>query len=261
MAAKFAGKIGAEIQFLHVINWSEPETDEKGNKKVVDGDDETVLAKNLIEAEKKMKEWKKSTDESIPHQLIFGPITKSIIDYAEKNIFDLIVMGTKGATGLKSWLSGSDTQFVVRNSTVPVLSLMCDRSDLEIKNLLLVHDFDNDDDKYNMSCIKLLKAINSNFGSTINLLHITKNNETDHQALINKLDNFAVKHEFCRYKSYVHRDSDIEAGVNHFNQMHDMDIIFIGTKIKTGWTRFLESDVAESMVKHTYKPIITFKSK
>jgi nucleotide-binding universal stress UspA family protein len=261
MASKFANKIDAELQFLNVISWSEPELDEKGNKKVVDGDDEIALAKNLIEAETKMKEWKKSTNESIPHQLIFGPVTKSIIDYAEKNLFDLIVMGTKGATGLKSWLSGTDTQFVVRNSSVPVLSLMCDRSELEIKNLLLVHDFDNEDDKYNTSCIKLMKAINSNFGSTINLLHITKNDEKDNEKIINKLNDFAVKHEFCRFKSYIHKDSNLEDGVNHFNQMHDMDIIFIGTKIKSGWKRFLESDVAESMVKHTYKPIITFKSK
>ena len=260
MAKKFADKIGAEVQFLNVISWSEPEVGSDGKKHASEAEDEKVLAANLIASEQKMKEWKKSTDDNIPHQIIFGPVTKSIIDYAEKNLFDLIVMGTKGASGLKAWLSGSDTQHVVRNSKVPVLSLMCDRSDLDVKNLLLVHDFTEGNEKNNPSCIKLIKAINFNFGSTINLLHVADNKKENKEQLLTRMDEFAMRNDFCRHKSHVHYDSNVEAGVTHFNQMNDMDIIFIGTKEKTGWAGFLKSDVAEKLVQHTYKPIITFKS-
>lgn len=44
-----------------------------------------------------------------------------IIRYAEENSVDLIVMSTRGYSGLSRWLLGSVTDRVVRGSTVPVL--------------------------------------------------------------------------------------------------------------------------------------------
>jgi len=46
-----------------------------------------------------------------------------ILDYAETEGIDLIVMGTHGRTGLDRYLIGSVTEKVVRLSDVPVLSV------------------------------------------------------------------------------------------------------------------------------------------
>lgn len=48
-------------------------------------------------------------------------VPDAIIDYAEKNKMDLIVIGTKGRTGLKRFLLGSVAQGVVQHSHCPVL--------------------------------------------------------------------------------------------------------------------------------------------
>ena len=48
-------------------------------------------------------------------------IADAIIDYAANNNTDLIVMGTKGRTGLKRFLIGSVADGVVRHSHCPVL--------------------------------------------------------------------------------------------------------------------------------------------
>jgi nucleotide-binding universal stress UspA family protein len=47
--------------------------------------------------------------------------TDSIINYAEKNNADLIIMGTKGRTGLKKYLLGSVATGVVTHARCPVL--------------------------------------------------------------------------------------------------------------------------------------------
>lgn len=53
--------------------------------------------------------------------LLIGRPAEEIIDYAEKNDIDLIVMGTLGLTGVKRFLIGSVAENVVRHSKVPVL--------------------------------------------------------------------------------------------------------------------------------------------
>jgi nucleotide-binding universal stress UspA family protein len=48
-------------------------------------------------------------------------ITNSIINYAEDKSVDLIVIGTRGRTGIKRFLLGSIAQGVVRHAHCPVL--------------------------------------------------------------------------------------------------------------------------------------------
>jgi nucleotide-binding universal stress UspA family protein len=48
-------------------------------------------------------------------------IADAIINYAANNNIDLIVMGTKGKTGLKMFLIGSVADGVVRHAQCPVL--------------------------------------------------------------------------------------------------------------------------------------------
>ncbi len=48
---------------------------------------------------------------------------RCILEYAEENDIDLIVMGTHGRTGLERYLIGSVTEKVVRLADVPVLTV------------------------------------------------------------------------------------------------------------------------------------------
>lgn len=50
-----------------------------------------------------------------------GKADEKIIDYAEKNHFDLIVMSSHGRSGITRWAMGSVADRVMRNSRVPVL--------------------------------------------------------------------------------------------------------------------------------------------
>jgi nucleotide-binding universal stress UspA family protein len=60
--------------------------------------------------------------ETITTDLLQGKAHQKIVDYAESNDVDLIVMGTHGRTGLGRLLLGSVAENVVRLSPVPVLT-------------------------------------------------------------------------------------------------------------------------------------------
>ncbi|MDD5311479.1 MAG: universal stress protein [Dehalococcoidia bacterium] len=50
-----------------------------------------------------------------------GKIADSLVDYANSNSFDLIIMATHGRSGLARWVVGSIAYKVLHYSTVPVL--------------------------------------------------------------------------------------------------------------------------------------------
>jgi nucleotide-binding universal stress UspA family protein len=52
-----------------------------------------------------------------------GHPADEIINYAEKNSIDLIVMGTLGKSGLDRFLLGSVADKVIRNSKIPVIAV------------------------------------------------------------------------------------------------------------------------------------------
>jgi nucleotide-binding universal stress UspA family protein len=56
----------------------------------------------------------------VPHE--------AICEYVDENAVDLVVMGTRGETGLEHALVGSTTERVVRTADVPVLAVHEDES-------------------------------------------------------------------------------------------------------------------------------------
>ncbi|MFC5970749.1 universal stress protein [Halomarina salina] len=55
-----------------------------------------------------------------------GTPWRTIVDYAEGNDVDLLVMATHGRRGLDRYLLGSVTEKVVRTSTIPVMTVRID---------------------------------------------------------------------------------------------------------------------------------------
>jgi nucleotide-binding universal stress UspA family protein len=55
-----------------------------------------------------------------------GKIADILVDYANNNGFDLIVMATHGRSGLAHWVVGSVADKILHGSTVPVLLIRSD---------------------------------------------------------------------------------------------------------------------------------------
>lgn len=72
-----------------------------------------------------------ATEVRFEHDLLIGDPVKEIVAFAKEKQIDLIVMGSHGATGLLRVLMGSVAEGVVRNATVPVLTLKADAKAIE----------------------------------------------------------------------------------------------------------------------------------
>jgi nucleotide-binding universal stress UspA family protein len=256
MVKKLAEKTDIDIHFIHVLNVPDTVTmNSNGNIETCGEIDVNYVVTQKEIAEQKLNYLKTLYGEQIHTKLVLGKVTDAIIDYAEKHGFDLITMGTKGAWGIKEKIAGTETQMIARRSHVPVLSLMCDRSDLVIQNVLLVHNF-SEHNNQNLSLLhKLIKA----FNTKVHFLQICKTDDESQRAKIAAdMKTFAQANNIESYKEHILLDKDIESGVIHFNQMNNMDIVCIGTHAKGG---LFHSSATEKLINHMFKPIISFHLK
>ena len=53
--------------------------------------------------------------------MVEGRVAESLVDYAEKNDIDMIVIASHGRSGVSRWVMGSVAEKMVRSSCVPVL--------------------------------------------------------------------------------------------------------------------------------------------
>lgn len=85
----------------------------------------------IREGKKVLSKVKKIIEDSgveVKEVLLEGYPSEEIINFAENNNMDLIVMGTLGKTGLERFLVGSVAENVVRNSKVPVMVIRNENS-------------------------------------------------------------------------------------------------------------------------------------
>jgi universal stress protein A len=113
-ASLLAKSMGAEIVYLHVYLPDVP----FGSYAYVDPEQEEKLDLKQL---KKIQPTEKGVKAS--HVVECGPPTDRIVEYANENEIDLIVMGTHGRTGLGRLLMGSVAEAVVRKADCPVLAL------------------------------------------------------------------------------------------------------------------------------------------
>ena len=124
-----AKPLGAEIIAIYVIDKPTivPTADAYGN----------YMRGDQIQATE--EELRKQADEILSEAELLGdkeevkvdkaiivatsPCAAAIIDYAKKNNVDLIVVGTKGMTGIKHFLLGSVANNIISHAHCPVLAV------------------------------------------------------------------------------------------------------------------------------------------
>ena len=108
---------GATVYALHVVDTSSFSQSWTAGRETM----YEILRTDGQKATYKVKECGEASGVEVKEVLLEGHPSNEIIDFAENNNIDLIVMGTLGKIGLDRFLMGSVAEKVVRHSKVPVL--------------------------------------------------------------------------------------------------------------------------------------------
>lgn len=256
-AAKLARKNNADLLVLHMLEMSDvmlTASDDLQDQKAVfffklaEQKFENFLKKDYLEG--------LTVIPIVKHFKVFSEVN----DVAKKHEADLIVMGSHGASGVKEFFVGSNTERVVRHSEVPVLVVKKDILEVDFEVVVYACDFSQDSIESYKKAIGMLDDMRSN----VYLLHVNLPNDRFKSSLeieqnvvkfLEKADGNLNRLDDVNYIC----DYTVEEGILNFANKVGADLIAIPTHGRKGLAHFFEGSITEDVANHSTLPVITFK--
>lgn len=190
----------------------------------------------------------------INFSVVHGSVLNSIRNSIANKKFDLVVMGTHGATGLTGFFVGSNTEKIVRFSGVPVFAV---RKAVPVKSVRHIV-FPTTLESHQTDFIKKLKAVQEFFNARLHLLFL---NTPFNFIRDTELEEYAKRHKFVNYTLNIRNDRYEPDGILSFVHEIKADMIAMPTHARKGLSHFLNGSVTENVVNHVTCPIWTYAIK
>ena len=185
----------------------------------------------------------------ISHVLILGNLIEEIQKITKHENIDFIVMGTKGATGLKETFLGTVATKVMNDVKAVVLAIPERCKYQHIKNLLYITEYNSTDIESFMRVMVLAKV----FQAHIDCLHVEplhhknkKNDMEDWNELI-KNHNIAL-HSIS--------GDDIEGIILNFIDLYKINMIAMRVYHKNFFEKLFEISLSKKLAFHVNVPIL-----
>lgn len=172
---------------------------------------------------------------------------------------DLIIMGTKGATGAKEIFMGSNTGDVIMKTDCDVMAVPDKATFKTPKEIVFPTDFRL---LYEEDDLEILKKIAIKNGSNIRVLYVQNDDPLDAEQKANKKD-LEWGFDDLNYSFHTLTNTDFESAVNCFTQSRgDVDMIAIIAKHYNIFQRLFFKPKVEELSFHTKIPLLVLhKSK
>lgn len=256
LASVIASATGAKIEILSVVPGPRGAFyDDSGQLTNDEGFDYSEWDVKVKANAAKIESWISDKADISDYKVCIGNVDETILSYSEKNAIDLIVMGTEGLFEKSIWNKGSHAEYISNHSAIPILSLKCDRHNIDLSKILLVSDFRNEE-KANL---EVVKAIQHAYNSKLVLLHVKTNNSnrTDDEIADDIMD-FSKTNELVNYSMHIYSDDSVEAGIAKFSAENDIDLIVLGSHQGFGISKLFKGSISDDVVNHLYHPILTY---
>ena len=256
-AAKLAKTYNAEILALHMLDIEKDSLTDSSNAH----NEKVVFFMKL--AEKRFNEFLQkdylkgiTVTPIVKHFRVFSEVS----EVAESNNADLIVMGSHGSSGLSEIFVGSNTEKVVRHSSIPVLVVKTKPTDVKFDSVVFASDFSDE----NIVAYQKASKLFNTFNSKIHLLSVNVPGQgfRSSDELEERVASFLEKANDKQLKiNDVHFVSDytVEKGIINFSNRVGADVIAIPTHGRKGLAHFFSGSVSEDVANHANLPVITFK--
>ena len=203
----------------------------------------TRSEKGLLEVVEEIKAECHYPDHRYETVSSFSLLTEEIKDLAETADIDLIVTGTKGASGFDEVFLGSNTVRIIKAvRKCPVLVIPENYEYMKPKKIAFATDFRRN---FSLDILKSLTSLASNLNAEIHVVHINESEKLDKVQETNRdlLSDFLnpITHEF-HWMPYFTGKSDV---LQYFLKEFNMDMLAL-IHYKHG---FLEELIREPVVK------------
>ncbi len=261
VAAQMAHQYHGEIFLLHMLELPMQLVGTAASGSAVGGNNN-----NLPEAIYFMKLAKKRfhkilqkpylKDIKVHETVEFHQAFEGIMEVSNKHNCDIIIMGSNGATGFKEMFIGSNTEKVVRNSSIPVLVIKNEHQNFNVEDFVFATDCDLETKHTLNQAVRFAQQIEAKLHLVyINTPNLFKNSIDSKKCL----QDFIEGEDINNFTLNEYNDSTVEHGILNFAKEINAGLIGISTHGRKGLAHFFNGSISEDLVNHAQQPVVTFK--
>lgn len=176
---------------------------------------------DLDTLKKRLKDTYNNSKHSFDAIVCLNTLTNQVNEMVTNEKIDVVVMGTKGATGAQEILFGTNTVHIIKKAKCPVIAIPSNFKYEVPKEILFPTDFEVD---FKKEPLHILMKIAKQHISSIEVLHVSYGYELSEkqQKNKNKLDTTLkeIPHLFHDWPN-----QEVIEGINNFQLKHKMNLL------------------------------------
>ncbi|WP_294818509.1 universal stress protein [uncultured Flavobacterium sp.] len=255
-ALKFADSFNAELVILHVYDLPIVETPAMPETTAEIFD---IVEMNQFESFRdelpklhRIAESKNLGHVMMRNVLLYGDLVYNINKVCADENIDLVVMGTKGASGLKETFIGSVTASVIANVKVPVLGIPAEAEYQPIKSIAFTTQYkDKDNDS-----LKRALEIADRFGARVQCIYIK--NPDDPSDLEEKINEWKVYYRGRNIDFFNIAGDHIEQTLLDFIENQHVGLLVMRTHKRGFFESLFHRSLTKKMAYHSKVPLLIY---
>lgn len=256
VAADIAKKYNAELFLLHMLDISD---------QMISITEATKRRELMFFMQLATKKFEEFADKDYMKGIKITPIIKhfkvfeEVDNVAQEVEANLIVMGSQGASGIKGYFVGSNTEKVVRTSEIPVLVVKSDTQNFLPKTIVFASDFNDE----NLNAFKTIRLFAESYNATLKMVYVNTPNAYFKNTLEirEQMRTFLNKTAISNHSNdiVIFNDYSISDGIQNAAAMLDADMIAIPTHGRKGINKLLAGSIGEDVANTSQIPVLTVK--
>lgn len=256
-ALKFADSFGAELLILHVYDLPIVETPPlpESTKEIFD-----IVEMNQFESfrDELPALHKLAEDHNLGHiklrnTLLYGDLVYNINKICEDERVDLIVMGTKGASGLKETFLGSTTGSVIVNAKVPVLGIPAEAEYRPITSVVFTTQYKDKDNDALRNALDIAKKFKAR------LLCLYIKNDDDPEDIDERINEWKIYYRDEDIDFFNIAGDHIEQTILDFVENQHAGLLVMRTHKRNFFESLFHRSLTKKMAYHSKVPLLVYR--
>lgn len=205
---------------------------------------------------KKSAELGKKEGIEFDYRIVQGTVVSTVTNLADREGFDLIVMGTQGASGIKKALIGSNTGNVIKESKVPVLAIPQNAKWDNWTKISTGLELVKEEEKFFNALFKLTGLL----GIPYEFFHIKTEDNFEKRIEFKGLE-IVLKEKYPNQKINfcIESSPEINKGIQNYLENNPNTLLVMFYKNKTFFEYLFNKSTSLEMAYHTHVPLLVIK--
>lgn len=256
-ALNLANATGAEITTVHVYSLPDIRNVNLPNtlKEVYESIELSAFEnyKDSIPILHKIAESNDLTHVNCVHVMIEGEPISAICEFAQKEHFDMLIMGTKGASGLREIFLGSVAAKILDKATIKVMAIPEDASfDGSIDNIVFTTEYNQEEILAFNEVVEFAKLLDS-------FIHCVHFDLSHTDRITNEMEVWKsqINNDYAKLQFRSLDSNDMEKTLTEYCDLHHIDAVIMLTHKRSFFQKLFNYSVTKKMFYHMKIPILS----